>query len=98
VSYEPNRALVQVETSAAGLLVLADAYTNDWQVSVDGQTAQLYRTNYALRGVWVDAGQHTVEFSYRPKSLIVGGWVSGLSLALILLGLALSWYKTRKAA
>ena len=98
VSYSPNRALVQVENSAAGLLVLADAYTTDWQVSVDGQAAKLYRTNYALRGVWVDAGQHTVEFSYRPKSLIVGGWVSGLSLALILLGLGLSWYKTRKAA
>ncbi len=98
VSYAPNQAVVQVDTSAAGLLVLADAYTPDWHVTVDGQSAKLYRTNYALRGVWLAAGQHTVAFHYRPKSLLVGGWVSGISLGIMLLGLLLNWSKPKRKA
>ncbi|WP_110519058.1 YfhO family protein [Herpetosiphon llansteffanensis] len=96
--YGPNQATVQVDTPAAGLLVLADAYTSDWQVTVDGQPTKLYRTNYALRGVWLAAGQHTVEFRYQPQSLIVGSWVSGLSLGLSLLSLLVNWIRVKRKA
>jgi transposase-like protein len=62
------------------LLVVSDAYSSDWKVLVDGKPATLYRANYALRGVWVPAGQHTIAFVYRPLSFIVGSSVTLITL------------------
>lgn len=81
VSYAPNRATVRAEAAAPALLVLSDAYDPGWEVTLDGRPARLYRANYALRGVWLPAGQHTLEFSYRPRPFLLGG---ALSLAALL--------------
>ncbi len=81
VRYTPNRAFVQASASAPALLVLSDAYTDDWRVTVDGVAAPLVRTNYALRGVWLPAGTHELVFSYRPRSFVVGGSVSLATLS-----------------
>ncbi len=77
---------MRASVSAPAILVLSDAYDEDWRVSVDGADAQLYRANYALRGVWLPPGEHTVVFSYRPRAFLVGGGVSLVaSLALLML-------------
>lgn len=93
VIYRPNAVQVQAYASAPALLVLADAYSADWHVTVDGQPAPLYRANYALRGVWIPAGDHTIVFTYRPVALLAGGVVS-LTALLILVGYHLwCWYR-----
>jgi uncharacterized membrane protein YfhO len=84
VIYAPNQVQVRASVSAPAILVLSDAYSEDWRASVDGADASLYRVNYALRGVWLPPGEHTVVFSYRPRAFLVGGGVS-LSVALVLL-------------
>ena len=45
------------------------------------------RVDYNLRGVTLNAGEHNVEFQYRPKSVFFG---LGISL-LTLLGLLVWW-------
>ena len=84
VEYAPNRLQVRAEAKAPALLVVSDAYSDDWRVTVDGRPATLYRANYAIRGVWLPAGQHEVVFSYRPRSFLIGGALSLVTL----LGLA----------
>jgi hypothetical protein len=94
VVYAPNRAQVQANVTAPALLVLSDAYSDDWRVTVDGRDAPLYRANYVLRGVWLPPGAHVVEFTYRPRSVVLGG---GISLAgiLALIGYGLwEWRRT----
>jgi hypothetical protein len=81
VVYAPNQAQVRVTVTAPAMLVLSDAYSDDWRVTVDGQDAPLYRANYVLRGVWLPPGAHVVEFTYRPRSVLLGG---GISIAGIL--------------
>ena len=76
ITYAPNSAQIRASVGSAALLVLADAYTDDWRVTVDGKPAKLYRTNYALRGVWLPQGTHDVVFSYRPRSFMIGGLIS----------------------
>jgi uncharacterized membrane protein YfhO len=46
------------------------------------------RANYAVRGVVLPAGNGTLEFVYRPASLILGLWLAGLA-ALVLIGWAI---------
>ena len=79
--------------AAPAILVVSDAYSSDWDVTVDGQPATLYRANYSFRGVWLPAGDHTIEFTYRPRAFLIGGAIS--VLALLGLGVAGLWYWRR---
>lgn len=75
------------------LLVVADAWYPGWTASVDGQPQRLLRANGVNRAVALPAGEHRVEFRYRPSS-----WRNGLLLALaglVLLGLLVLWPSAR---
>jgi len=61
-----------------GLLTLSDQYYPGWEASVDGKTAPIVRADTVFRGVCVPAGDHTVRFEYRPRSVMLG---AGLSVA-----------------
>lgn len=78
-----NTIRIEAELVAAGLLVLADAYYPGWKAFVDGRESKIYRTNYAVRGVLLPPGRHSVEFRYEPLSLKMGAIVSLVSLLLL---------------
>lgn len=95
IEYGPNELTVRATASASAMLIVSDAYTDDWYVSVDGAPARLYRANYALRGVWLPAGAHEIRFTYRPQAFVIGGWISLLTL-LTISGYALwQWHVQR---
>lgn len=76
--YTPNEVVIHGEADGARLLVLSDQYDEDWQVSINGQWAELLRVNTVARGACVPDGEFTARFQYRPHSLYVGGAVSAL--------------------
>lgn len=86
----PNAITVEAELEEEGLLVLSEIWYPGWEAYDNGYPAPIYRANYILRGVYLGPGEHRVEFFYRPRSLQVGLWISVLSLAGWLIGLALS--------
>jgi hypothetical protein len=67
-----------------GIVVLADQLLDGWSVRVDGRPATALRVNGVLRGVAVDAGSHTVQWSYRVPGLRAGVALSGLAAVLLL--------------
>jgi hypothetical protein len=87
--YEPERVVARTKADAASVLVLSDAWFPGWSVTVDGKDASMLRVDHALRGVALPAGEHTVEFRFRPRALVAGGLVTAASL-LILVALALA--------
>ena len=84
VSDRSNEVTVEASATADSVLVLYDSFDPDWRVEVDGQPAEMVRANGLFRGVQLVAGQHTVRFAYRPRSLIAGAVISGVSLAFLL--------------
>jgi hypothetical protein len=72
----PERVAVRVHASAPGFLFLADQFFPGWRVTVDGRESELLRANYTFRLVEVPAGDSTVEFRYRPRSIVVGALLS----------------------
>jgi Bacterial membrane protein YfhO len=74
---------VRTRTSGRRLLVLSDVYYPGWVATIDGTPAQIHRADYALRAVTVPAGDHTIEFHYRPASVRYGAWISALSLGVV---------------
>ena len=79
------RIYVNVTTRKAGLLTIAESWYPNWHVRVDGQEAQVVRANAALLGVWLEAGEHRIEFYYpRPGYVYVGFGVTLLTWLAVL--------------
>lgn len=67
--YRRNAVTLDVDTDRPSVVVLHDLYYPGWEAYVDGKIRPILRTNLLFRGVEVPAGQHTVEFRFRPLSV-----------------------------
>lgn len=80
----PGRMTVAVTTAQPGLLVMSDPYTPGWVATVDGNEAEIFIANHAFRAVNVPQGTHTLTFTYRPSSISIGAWSSGISSVVVI--------------
>jgi hypothetical protein len=83
---EWNSRTIDLVASQPGYLVLAYTYYPGWRATVDGQSAQILRANYAFMALPVESGAHHVVLTYRPTSLLWGLIISSLS-ALAMIGI-----------
>jgi len=91
LNIQPNR--ITLQASGPGRLVLAEIAYPGWQMIVNGQPVRI-ETAGLLRAVTLEAGEHTVEFLFRPWRVYAG---LGLSLAGIVCILLLArWRKVRR--
>ncbi|KAA2235165.1 YfhO family protein [Salinarimonas soli] len=67
--YGRNAVRLHVQTDRTAVLVLHDLDYPGWEAWVDGERRPILRTNLLFRGVEVSAGQHVVEFRFRPLSV-----------------------------
>jgi len=81
--YRPNHLTYEVSLDQSSLVVFSDVYyEGGWQASIDGEPAPLLRANYILRALPVEAGEHTIEFSFvfepfdkGEKISLMGSWL-----------------------
>jgi hypothetical protein len=78
--YEPNRIELETKANQPAILVLSENHYPGWRAYIDGRFTDTLRVDYNLRGVAVPAGEHKVEFIYRPKSVLIGFAISLLAL------------------
>lgn len=83
-NYTPKEFEVITESTAPGIVMVTDKFSPNWKVWVDGAPAQLLRCNHIMRGVYVPAGNHKIEFKFRPpvNTLYVTLAAMGVGLAL----------------
>lgn len=62
-------------------------YDEGWTVKVDGKKVDYYKVAGAFIGVDMDAGTHTVEFSYMPQGMLPGILISIICMVLLMLAL-----------
>jgi hypothetical protein len=75
-----DRVTFEARAAADGFLVMSDTFYPGWVAQVDGNPAPIARTNYALRGICLPAGDHEVVFRFEPVTLRVGLALSALGL------------------
>lgn len=82
----PTETQVRVTTHSTqpSFLVLSDVFYPGWEAHIDEKPAHIFQTDYILRGLNLPSGDHTISFSFRPKSFAIGCGISGASLALLL--------------
>ncbi|MCP4423333.1 MAG: YfhO family protein [Chloroflexi bacterium] len=79
-NYQSQQVDIIVETPAAGLLVLSDSFYPGWEAMVDGEETAVYQVDHALRGVFVPAGTHEIQFRFRPKTVQTAVVIASISL------------------
>ncbi len=92
-----DRQRFDVESACTALLVVNDSYFPGWVATLDGQPAEILRTNSLVRGIVVPAGKHEVAFEYRPASFRIGAATSGVTLVALLLVLVGTGMRNRAA-
>jgi hypothetical protein len=65
-SYLPADIKLEATPTSPSVLMLCDKYDPDWQVWVDGKKSEVLVCNFLMRGVYLEPGQHEVEFRFRP--------------------------------
>ena len=93
LEYAPDRVEIAAETSRRGVLVLTDLDYPGWVAEVDGKTVPIHRVNGLTRGVWIEAGQHRVSFTYRPQSFRVGLLLAAMA---VIAWTSLAWLGRRR--
>ena len=88
--YSPNELTYSFNSTSEQLAVFSEIWYGPdlgWEATIDGQPADLIRTNYLLRGLRVPAGQHTITMTFAPSSFFTGKAISMVCSLLIILGL-----------
>ncbi|MEM9258982.1 MAG: YfhO family protein, partial [Bacteroidota bacterium] len=88
--YSPDELTYDFNSSSEQLVVFSEMWYGPdlgWEVEIDGQPAELIRTNYVLRGLRVPAGQHVITMKFVPSSFYTGRAISMICSLLILLGI-----------
>jgi hypothetical protein len=85
--YAPKRIRLAVTAKVPAVLLLNDRFHPAWRVSVDGQPAELLRANYLMRGVYLPAGAHEVEFRFQPSVKPLLASVTALLCGIVICGL-----------
>jgi hypothetical protein len=89
-TYRPDHLTYQSASPEAALAVFSEIWygpDKGWHAYIDGTPAEIVRADYALRALRVPAGQHRIEFVFRPASFHTGRIVSRIFSGLLLLGL-----------
>lgn len=84
VSVQPQKIIIEVESSEDGWLEDAETWYPGWTATVDSNPTEVLHSNYIFRAVRVFAGKHIVTFTYSPSSLFLGELVTVVSLIIVL--------------
>ncbi|MFI5196624.1 MAG: YfhO family protein [Chitinophagales bacterium] len=77
------------KNSKDGLAVFSDIYySKGWKAYMDGKETPIMKADYVLRAIKIPAGNHSIEFHFRPTSFYTGQKVAMLS-SILLIGLSL---------
>jgi hypothetical protein len=91
ISYDIHKIKLKASLKSPSLMVLSEIYyPAGWKAYVDGELTKIYKTNYILRSIFLESGDHQVEFVFGPKSFYVGLIISIITCILLIVTLIYS--------
>lgn len=88
-TYAPDRLTYHSRSARPRVAVFSEVYFPwGWTATIDGKEAEIGRVNYVLRSLQIPAGEHAIEFTFRPKSVDRAETLSVVSINIIYVLLA----------
>ena len=86
IAHRPDRLVYRSNTTQERIAVFSEAYyPYGWQVTIDGQQADVFRANYVLRSLIIPAGDHEIIFEFIPEVVRTGELITLSSTALLVI-------------
>lgn len=87
ITRDENRQVdLATQLKEKSLVVLSDSYYPGWKAYIDGVETKIYAANINSRAVVAPAGDHNIEYRYRPKNIQIGALIS-ISSIIVLIGI-----------
>ena len=80
---DPDDQAFEVKMAGGAPVVFSEVMFPGWRAFVDGKPSEIVTANHVFRSLWVPAGNHRVEFHYRPNwawPMLLGFFLWSLSL------------------
>lgn len=74
--------MFQLEQETSGFLVVQQSYYPGWYAYVDGKKEDIIKINGTFLGVFLNEGNHKVEFVFKPWDFYVGAAISAAYLGI----------------
>ena len=97
-TYKPNFVSYKFNSSKEELVVFSEIFyrgNEDWISTIDGKSADHFRVNYVLRAMRVPAGEHIIEFEFKPASYYTGEKFSQAGSAILLILMLLYVFRSK---
>ncbi|OGH06074.1 MAG: hypothetical protein A2W22_04120 [Candidatus Levybacteria bacterium RBG_16_35_11] len=88
----PDKIQLRPFNSNEGFLVLSEPYYSGWKAFDNDREVKIFKGDGILRVIPVSSGHHKIEFVYEPFSFRIGGYISLITLFILIL---LSYLKKR---
>lgn len=72
-----------IDAQESGLLVFTIPYDKGFSATVDGEKAEIVLCDVSFMGVWVEPGEHSIEFTYHTRGLTLGIILSVAAAAIL---------------
>ena len=72
ISLSGNTLTGTCDVSEDKILVIALPYEKGWTAKVDGEEVSIQKANYMFMAVELEAGSHTIEFTYHTRGFALG--------------------------
>jgi hypothetical protein len=75
---------LSVNAQSPATIVVEQSFAPGWEATLDGRPVTIQAADVLFQSVQVPAGSHSVQLSYRPRSVIEGEILSALGLAVLI--------------
>lgn len=87
---KPNHLKYRSNNKNEGFAVFSEMYyKKGWNATIDGKATDIINVDFALRGILIPKGKHTIEFKFEPQVVKTGSTialVSSIGMLLLLVG------------
>jgi hypothetical protein len=94
--YQSKDIILDADARTPSVLLLNDRTGDSWNVWVDEKPSAVLRCNYIMRGVFVPAGHHVIEFRYQPSLKLLYISLAAFGLGIVLAGFVIVTHFKRK--
>lgn len=94
--FSENNIHGNITTTTSKILFFSIPFDEGWSVKINGNESKLYRVNCGLTGLILPTGNNSIELSFTPRYMKLGGTVSMISFGVFLSLLGLVYFNKRK--
>jgi len=85
-SHKPTLQVFNSSNSNKSFAVFSEMfYKKGWIAHIDGNQTPIVKTNYALRGLEIPAGDHEIVFEFKPQVIKTGSTITLIAFVVLLI-------------